>query len=724
VSVEWPWSRQTRPILQAEAAECGLACLAMVANRHGHRADLVGLRHRYPTSIQGATLAQMVTIAADLGLAPRAVRLDLHEIGKLKLPAILHWDLNHFLVLEKVSSGTAVILDPARGRRTVSRRDLDRHFTGVALELSPAVDFDPVEIRTRTRLRDLWSRLSGYGGALFQVLALSLVLQAAVLVSPLFLQLVVDEAVAQGDTSLLLVLFLGFGFVFALSGIASALRSWVVLVLGESLSYQLAGNVVRHMLRLPLGFFERRHIGDLMSRLGSVQPIQTLLTQGLVNVVIDAALAVTTIVVMALISPLLTFVVIATTLVYLAVSLALYPALRRRTEEEILARANEETYLLESIRAIRAVKLHSHEAMRENGWRNRYAEVISATYRSRIFGIQLDLAESLLFGFQFLAVVYAGAVAVLAQQMTVGLLLAFLAYRTNFTTSAIALVEQLQSWRLLGLHLERLSDIVAEKREALRVSPRPGLLPAPGIRVESLSFAYGPAEAPIFEKLDFEIPAGAFVAIVGPSGSGKTTLMRILLGLLPPTSGRLLIDKVPLGPATTSAWRARIGAVMQDDHLLTGTLADNIAFFDPALDQANVEQAARMARIHDDIMKMPMAFQSLIGDMGSALSAGQRQRIMLARALYRDPDALFLDEGTANLDDENETAIARMLAGLPVTRIVIAHRPALIAKADLVFRLEAGQIVRLEERRTACDGCDCRPAIGPRSTANSLERQH
>jgi ATP-binding cassette subfamily B protein RaxB len=702
MSAEWPWSRRTRPILQAEAAECGLACLAMVANRHGHKVDLVGLRQRYPTSIQGATLAQMVTIAADLGLAPRAVRLDLHEMGRLKLPAILHWDLNHFVVLERVGSDGAVILDPAAGRRAVSRKDLDRHFTGVALELSPAIDFDPLEIRTRLRLNHLWSRLSGYGGALFQLLALSMVLQAAVLVSPLFLQLVVDEAVAQGDTSLLLVLFLGFGFVFALNGITSALRSWVILVLGQSLSYQLAGNVVRHMLRLPLGFFERRHIGDLMSRLGSVQPIQSLLTRGLVDVVIDAALAVTTIVVMSLISPLLTLIVIATTLLYLAVSLALYPALRRRTEEEILARANQETYLLESIRAIRAVKLHSHEAMRENGWRNRYAEVISAGYRSRIFGIQLDLSESLLFGFQFLIVVYAGALAVLGQQMTIGLLLAFLAYRTSFTTSAIALVEQLQSWRLLGLHLERLSDIVAEKREAVSVVPRAGLLPAPAVRAEKLSFAYGPAEAPIFEKLDFDIPAGAFVAIVGPSGSGKTTLMRILLGLLPPTSGQLLIDKVPLGPATAAAWRGRIGAVMQDDHLLTGTLADNIAFFDPQLDQANVEQAAKMARIHDDIVRMPMAYQSLIGDMGSALSAGQRQRIMLARALYRDPDALFLDEGTANLDDSNEAAIASMIARLPVTRVVIAHRPALIERADIVFRLEGGKIVRLEERSKAC----------------------
>jgi ATP-binding cassette subfamily B protein RaxB len=333
--------------------------------------------------------------------------------------------------------------------------------------------------------------------------------------------------------------------------------------------------------------------------------------------------------------------------------------------------------------------------MRESGWRNRYADVISASYRAQIYNIRLDFAESILFGFQFLLVVYLGALAVLDQKLTIGLLIAFLAYRSSFTTSAIALVDQAQRWRLLGVHLDRLSDIVGHKREELRPAPRERLLPPPAIRAEGLGFSYAPNENPIFEHLDFEIPKGSLVAIVGPSGAGKTTLMRIMLGLLPPTSGHLLIDGVPLGPATNSAWRGRIGAVLQDDYLLTGTLADNIAFFDPALDQERIELSSMAARIHEDIVKMPMAYQSLIGDMGAALSAGQRQRILLARALYRDPDALFLDEGTANLDEENEAAIADLIASLPVTRIVVAHRPALIERADIVYRLEAGKLLKI-----------------------------
>lgn len=693
--IEWPWSRRLRPLLQSEAAECGLACIAMIAAFHGHRVNLSGLRQRHPISLKGANLAQLMAVASDLELAPRAVRLDMDELDKLQLPAILHWDLNHFVVLESVRGGSATILDPAAGRRTITLARMSRHFTGVALELAPSADFRPVEARTRTRLTDLWSRLTNYQGAVAQVLGLSLLLQLTILLMPLFLQLTVDEAIGQGDVNLLALLLVGFGLIHALNAVTRALRSWVVLTLGESLSFQLGGNVVRHLLRLPLGYFERRHVGDLLSRIGSTEPIQRLLTQGLVNALIDSVLALTTLVVMAIISPLLMVVVLGTTIFYLIYSLLLYPGLRRRTEEEIVARANEDTYLMESLRAMRSIKLHGHEAMRENGWRNRYADVISAAYRTETYAIRMVLAENLLFSLQFLLVVYFGALAVLAQNLTVGLLIAFLAYRSSFTGSAAALVDHLQKWRLIGVHLDRLSDIVGEKREELRPVPRAGLLPAPAIRAEQLSFSYGPSEAPIIEKLHFSIPAGGFVALVGPSGAGKTTLMRIMLGLLPPTGGQMLVDEVPLGPATRAAWRGRIGAVLQDDHLLTGTLADNIAFFDPAIDGKRVEEAARLARVHEEIVRMPMAYQSLIGDMGAALSAGQRQRIMLARALYRDPDALFLDEGTANLDEENENAIADMIASLPITRIIVAHRPALIARADTVLRLEGGRLVEV-----------------------------
>ncbi len=692
-----PWLTRpgTRVVLQTEAAECGLAALTMVASHHGHRVNLSGLRQLYPTSMQGATLSHLMMIAADLKLAPRAVRLELDELSQLKLPAILHWDLNHFVVLDAVNPERGItILDPAVGKRTITMDKASRHFTGIALELTPTAEFAAIEAQTKTRLSDLWSRMTNFRQAFAQVLVLSFVLQLTALLMPFYIQVVIDDAIAQGDANLLVLLLICFGVVYCLNSVTKALRDWVMLTLGQSLSFDLGGNVVRHLIRLPLAYFERRHVGDLMSRVGSIQPIQTLLTQGLVNMLIDAVLFLTTLGVMLFISPLLAGIVLASTLAYLAYNQLVYPAMRRLSEEEIIARASEETYLMETIRAVRAIKIFGHEAERESGWRNQYADVMSATYRSRLLDIRVDLAENLLFSAAFLVCVYFGALRVIDSSMTIGTLLAFLSYRTNFVSSATALVDQFQHWRLLGVHLERLSDIVTEKKEEFAPHVRQSLLPGPAITLDHLTFAYDAGEAPIIDRVNLDIPAGAFVALVGPSGAGKTTLLRLLLGLLSPQMGRILIDGVPLGPATLSAWRGRIGAVLQDDCLLTGTIAENIAFFDPAADRDKIIQAARMAEIHNDITRMPMAYDSLIGDMGAALSSGQRQRIFLARALFRDPDILFLDEGTANLDPEGEIRIADMIADLPITRIVIAHRPALVERADVILHLEGGTITR------------------------------
>jgi len=694
--IEWPWLNRAKPMLQSEAAECGLACVAMVAAHYGHRVNIGGLRRRFPISMKGATLAELINVASELELSARALRCELDEVGQLQTPAILHWDMNHFVVLEKVSRGKATLLDPASGRRTVGTEELSRHFTGVALELTPTAAFKPIDQRVRTRMSDLWSKLVNYRGAFVQVVLLSLLLEVTALALPFFMQLTVDEAIGQSDSNLLALLVVGFGFVYALNAVIQALRSWVVLTLGQSISFQLAGNVFRHLMRLPMNYFESRHVGDLMSRLGSTQPIQSILAEGVVSAMVDAVLALMTLTVMALISVKLMLIVLVATVIYIGFRLAVYPAIRRRTEEEIVARANEETYLIESIRAIRAIKLHVFEPMRENGWRNKYAEVVSAGYRNRIYKIVTKLAEGLILSGQNLLVVYVAALAVMADQMTIGLMLAFLAYRSSFMSSGTALIDHWERWRLISVHLERLSDIVAQPREEILPSaPRSNVLPPPALRAQHLSFAYDRNGTPVLNEMDFEIPAGSYVAIVGTSGAGKTTLMRIMLGLLAPTSGKLLIDGKSLTPATTSEWRARIAAVLQDDQLLTGTLADNISFFDDRPDDQRIEAAARLARIHDTIADMPMGYQSLIGDMGAALSSGQRQRVMLARALYRDPDALFLDEGTANLDEENELAIADTIAQLPITRIVVSHRPILVERAEIVLKLEGGKLERI-----------------------------
>ncbi|MCZ8018553.1 peptidase domain-containing ABC transporter [Novosphingobium sp.] len=690
---DWPWTRRMAPILQSEAAECGLASLAMVARHFGHRVDLAGLRRRFPTSLDGLNLRQLMAAASALDLAPRAVRLEVEELDQLALPAILHWDLNHFVVLESVSARSVVVLDPARGRVRIAASAIGRHFTGVALELTPTPDFKPIEARVQTRLTDLWSQLTNFRSAIAQVLFLSLLVQLASLASPLFMQMVVDDAVNQGDSSLLTVLLLGFGFIYLLQSVTRFLRTWVTICLGQSLTFQLAGNLMRHLLRLPATYFERRHVGDIMSRLGAVGPIQSLLTHGLVDTVIDTTLVLATLVVMFMISVPLALIGIGATLFYLLVTQLVHPTLRRLTEEQIVAQAQEETYVMESLRAMRAIKLHGFEATRESGWRNHFAEVISAGYKAQMANQKVDFLEDITSNLAFLLTVYFGALAVISQELTVGTLLAFLSYRSTFSGSARALVRQWQKWRLLSVHLQRLSDIVGEPREQLApVVPRRTAIRPPTIRARDLTFAYSAQSAPVLERVSFDIPAGSLVAIVGPSGAGKTTLMRLLLGLLTPQGGALEIDGTPLNATSLAGWRARVGAVMQDDYLLSGSLADNIAFFDPHPDQQRIEQAARFAQIHDDIARMPMGYHSLVSDMGVALSSGQRQRMLLARAVYRQPDMLILDEGTANLDSQTEEVLARSIAAWPITRIAISHRPALVRLADIVLEVDGGQV--------------------------------
>ena len=684
-------------IQAAEAAECGLACLTMIARYHGHDVDLNGLRQRLSLSLTGAPLRALMALAHQLGFTARALRAEVDALSGVRGPAVLHWDLNHFVVLGSVRRGRWVIHDPAVGRRVLPLAEVSRHFTGVVLEVTPAGAFEPISARLKTRFRDLWSRIEGFWPALAQVLLLSMVLQVAVFAAPFYLQLTVDEAIQRGDAELLPVLAIGFGGLAVIQAAVTALRAWTLQSIGCLLSFQLTGNIVHHLLRLRTAFFEKRHVGDILSRLGSVEPLRDALTRGVVSTVIDGAIAVVAAVILFVYSPRLALLVVGAVALGLALTFAVYPAQRLRTEERIVASAREQSHLIESVRASTIVKVMGREPERESVWRNRFADVTNATFAVGRLSIVITAGQQFVTGVQHVLVVYLAARAILSGAgFSVGMLFAFLSYRQTFTDRSMALVNQLMQFSYLRLHLDRIGDIVHAERDVQDGAVVPLAEIQGHIAVRSVSFRYGTADHLVLEDVNLDVPAGALVALTGPSGGGKTTLLKLLLGLYAPTAGDIRLDGHTANPAVWPSWRARVGVVAQDDQLLSGTVADNVAFFDPQLDMRRVQKACMAARVHEDILRLPMQYLSLVGDMGSALSGGQRQRLLLARALYRWPKVLFLDEGTAHLDPDTEARIVELIAGLPMTRIVVAHRPALVEAADTVYRVARGRVVRVK----------------------------
>ena len=715
--LEFGGRRRLPLFLQTEAAECGLASLGMVANFHGHRIDLAGLRRRFTVSLKGATLSYLMQIAGALHLAPRPLRLELSELPMLRTPCVLHWDLNHFVVLHSADAKGAVIHDPAFGVRRLKMSEVSRHFTGIALEVSPTPAFQARDERRRIRLRDLTGPVVGLKRSLFQVIVLALALQGFALIAPFYMQWVVDGAVVSADRNLLTVLGLGFLLLVAIQVAVTALRSWVVLYLGTTLNLQWLANVFSHLLRLPVSYFEKRHLGDVVSRFGAVGTIQRTLTSSFVEAMIDGLMALATLATMALYSGLLTAVAVASVMLYALLRLLFYDPLRRATEEHIVHAAKQQSHFLETLRGVQSIKLFGRQEERRSRWLNLVVDAVNRDLATQKLALGFRSANGLVFGAERIAVIWIGASLVLDSAFSVGMLFAFVAYKEQFSARVAGLIDKLIELRMLSLQAERLADIVLTPPESSSPTAAPDEI-EPSLEVRDLSFRYSDTEPFVVRNCSFRIEPGESVAIVGPSGGGKTTLIKLMLGLLAPTDGKILAGGIDIEKLGIDHYRKLVGTVMQDDQLFAGSIADNVSFFDPAPSQEAIERCARLAAVHDDIVAMPMGYNTLIGDMGAALSGGQRQRILLARALYKQPRILLLDEATSALDVQKERAVNEAIRSLNLTRIVIAHRPETIASANRVIALQGGRVAQ-DLRRAAQSGTSRPPTPAPESTAGT-----
>ncbi|MGJ8526066.1 Toxin RTX-I translocation ATP-binding protein [Halomonadaceae bacterium LMG 33818] len=676
--------RHRVPIIhQTETTECGLACLAMVSSYYGHSVDLFALRRQFNITSRGATLAGVKSMATQMGMTSRALSLDLGEIRELKLPCILHWDFNHFVVLVEASNNQFVLHDPARGKRKVGVAEMSQHFTGVAMELWPNSEFTPKKEKNRLGLRQLIGSIHGIKGTLSKIFFLSIVIEAIGLIMPVGTQLVMDHAIPASDHGLLMLICIGLAFFILLRAGISSLRAWTSLVMGTLINVQWQSGLFQHMLRLPLDFFERRQLGDIQSRFGSLDTVRETFTNSTVGAIMDGIMVVGLFIMMMLYGGWLVWVVLGITAVYVLFRIFTYPSYRQYSEEVLTYQARANSYFMETLYGITAVKMQGMTDRRSAQWLNLKIDAINAGIKVSKLDLLFGGINTFIMTVDQVVILWIGATMVMDNHMTIGMFVAFGSYRGQFSDRAASLTNFVLRLRMMSLHNERISDIALQEKEARKpdIPYEKGMVPA-ALQVKGLSFRYDSQSAPVFHDINIDIQPGESVAIVGPSGGGKTTLMKVMCGLFEPSEGKVLVNETDIWQLGVNNYHKMIACVMQDDRLFSGSIAENICSFADEMDEEWMMQCAQASYIHEFIMTLPMGYETLVGELGEGLSGGQRQRLFIARALYRKPSVLFMDEATSALDNDSEAAVNNAIRQLQITRVIIAHRETTVASTD------------------------------------------
>ncbi|WP_372389195.1 peptidase domain-containing ABC transporter [Xanthomonas axonopodis] len=688
-------------VYQSETSECALACIAMILAYHGNQTSLEQLRASSSISMKGASLRAVMEVSARFGFLARPIRIDLDEVDKVQLPAILHWNLNHYVVLAKVGKAKLTIYDPARGERVITYKEMSQSFTGVALELSPDA-IDQKKAEKTLSLRKMISGVSGIWPFILQLTLLTIVTQAVSVVLPVINQVVVDQAIANHDADLLTTLAVGLLVLTAITVIIGALRGLISLYLGTQLSFQLESRLMRHLLRLPIEWSEKRHLGDITSRFGSLGPVKSFISGSVISVVISIAALFFSCAMMLIYAPILFAVEASFVLSLVAFRLLFISSVKDKVENGIYLAAKSQSVFLETLRAIRAFKIFGRENERLTLWQSHQSRVIAndvSLSKLRVFG---DAGTSIVSGLQSIIMLWLGGRKVMHGEMSLGMLFAFRAYADQFNGAVGGIVSQVGSYISCRMNLRRVSEVMLAEPESNQVSLGQRSIDLRGsIALRQVRFRYAKYEPWTLDGISMEITENEFVCLTGPSGQGKTTLLKLLIGIISPAEGEITYDNVSAQSLRVESFREQIGVVMQDDTLVSGTLSDNICFFEPGAEHEDIVRAATLANIHNEITAMPMGYLTLVGDIGSALSGGQRQRLLIARALYRRPKILFFDEGTSNLDQENENIVLDVIKALPMTRVLVAHRKAAIDMADRVLEVNDGAVNEVM-RRDSC----------------------
>ncbi|MFG0782161.1 peptidase domain-containing ABC transporter [Raoultella sp. TYF_8] len=675
-------------IIQSESTECGNACLSMICGFYGKDIDLFNFRNRYGSTSQGATLNVLAAIAQKAGLKTRALSLDIAEIKELRLPCILHWSLNHFVVLVAIKGKRFIIHDPALGRRVVHLQELSENFSGIALEAWPDSDFRQEKQRSRLKLLDLMHNMVGLKSALIKIFMLSVVIETVNLLLPMGTQIVTDHVITAHDENLLLVICVGLMFFTIFKTWVSMIRAWVSLKLNTLTDVQWKTSFFDHLMSLPLAFFEKRQLGDIQSRFASLDIIRATFTNSIVTGMIDSIMTIGLLIMLSLYGGWLVWVVLGFTVCYAIMRALTYKFYRTVSEELIVKRARSGSHFMESLYGIATIKSLNLKNRRSQHWLNTNIDVSNAGLKQTRFDMLFGGINTFINSADQVVILWLGAQMVMDNTMTIGMFMAFNAYRGQFTQRAASLIDLTMQLKMLSLHNERISEIVYSEPEV--DSPLRNVFEenvGVSLEVRDLAYQYDLLSKPVFSNVNISVAAGESVALVGVSGIGKTTLLKVMSGLLTPERGEIFIGGFDINKIGINNFRSNIACVLQEDRLFSGSITDNISGFDDEVDEALVIECAMQCNIHEEILRMPMGYETIIGELGAGISGGQKQRLLIARALYQKPRILFMDEATSHLDINNENIINAAIESLNITRIIIAHRPSTIACADRIIDL-------------------------------------
>ena len=675
-------------IIKSESTECGNACLSMICGFYGKDIDLFNFRNRYGSTSQGATLNVLAAIAQKAGLKTRALSLDIAEIKELRLPCILHWSLNHFVVLVAIKGKRFIIHDPALGRRVVHLQELSENFSGIALEAWPDSDFRQEKQRSRLKLLDLMHNMVGLKSALIKIFMLSVVIETVNLLLPMGTQIVTDHVITAHDENLLLVICVGLMFFTIFKTWVSMIRAWVSLKLNTLTDVQWKTSFFDHLMSLPLAFFEKRQLGDIQSRFASLDIIRATFTNSIVTGMIDSIMTIGLLIMLSLYGGWLVWVVLGFTVCYAIMRALTYKFYRTVSEELIVKRARSGSHFMESLYGIATIKSLNLKNRRSQHWLNTNIDVSNAGLKQTRFDMLFGGINTFINSADQVVILWLGAQMVMDNTMTIGMFMAFNAYRGQFTQRAASLIDLTMQLKMLSLHNERISEIVYSEPEV--DSPLRNVFEenvGVSLEVRDLAYQYDLLSKPVFSNVNISVAAGESVALVGVSGIGKTTLLKVMSGLLTPERGEIFIGGFDINKIGINNFRSNIACVLQEDRLFSGSITDNISGFDDEVDEALVIECAMQCNIHEEILRMPMGYETIIGELGAGISGGQKQRLLIARALYQKPRILFMDEATSHLDINNEKIINAAIESLNITRIIIAHRPSTIACADRIIDL-------------------------------------